>query len=793
MIATSAQQAEPQPATSSSPAVPEEVVGAAAAPEIMNSMDIGGMKNNSAEGGEAQQIIPQHLDNGNNQNTAFSPIDVDEQHKNLQQQLAQLQQLQFNNKFCFENNFPFFNLMNSLQNNGTAAGATSTTYTGANAAIGGPISNSTTSNSSSNESPTEGLTIDVSKLVNFLSMSAGAATSRNTTSTTVSGATSAGGVLNAANIGAAAMGAAGANPITNNGMTTHITPTDCSPTDSDINAFNMQFFQNQVLNFQQNNAQQHSSSPNNTFGTNSGVGIGTMNVQSLVEHQENSKMVHRGDNSSYQFHHNMQQQQMQGTNGYQQFNYNQNNGGNTNHMNHNRSGCRDNQHQMHNNYRGGSRSNYHSRNPSRSGEQQGCSSSEQPMYNQHREKSVTYWKNKQKENGQGGNMQTSNINRGGCGTNQNSTGGSCAAPGFINNQQQNQTTTNYDTFNGNNSGSGYNNDQNYNNNQQNQYNNSDMQNNINHNRWNTRPGGNQGDNGNNNNWGTMMNNNNSWNNITNQNNSYGNQNHNPNQQQQFHQNDFSVKKYQELLQKSYHSIVPASKNFNPSTDLPKDGRYSLQKKPTYSKQSFHSKNTTASYNGSGMGGDHGGDQHQPGHQNYNGNNSHQPKRFVCVFWISECTTSDNSYNHGAASYKQHYGFGNNKEQNLDFVVVKRILGKHGNNMRSIFEETGCKVRLRGRGSGFLEGPDRKESTEPLQLHVSCLENFEKYQQAVEMVTNLLTDIYDGYKRFCKRHSLPIPTGEDLQVRMEEVRRDDLKQANQAAQVQIPVAQQGVVQ
>eukprot|EP00392_Amoebophrya_sp_AT5.2_P003010 g3015.t1 len=57
----------------------------------------------------------------------------------------------------------------------------------------------------------------------------------------------------------------------------------------------------------------------------------------------------------------------------------------------------------------------------------------------------------------------------------------------------------------------------------------------------------------------------------------------------------------------------------------------------------------------------------------------------------------------------------------DFVVVKRILGRHGQNMRKVALECDAKVRLRGRGSGFLEGPQKLESEDQLQLHVSCQE------------------------------------------------------------------------
>merc|ERR1719401_2921706 len=70
------------------------------------------------------------------------------------------------------------------------------------------------------------------------------------------------------------------------------------------------------------------------------------------------------------------------------------------------------------------------------------------------------------------------------------------------------------------------------------------------------------------------------------------------------------------------------------------------------------------------------------------------------------------------------------EDDEEFCLVKRILGKAGNNMRRIAEDCNAKVRLRGIGSGFLEGSDGKEASMPLQLNVSCTE-FESYLDAVE--------------------------------------------------------------
>lgn len=105
----------------------------------------------------------------------------------------------------------------------------------------------------------------------------------------------------------------------------------------------------------------------------------------------------------------------------------------------------------------------------------------------------------------------------------------------------------------------------------------------------------------------------------------------------------------------------------------------------------------------------------------------------------------------------------------DFCLVKRLLGKSGNNMRRIAEDCNAKVRLRGIGSGFLEGKEGMEVNAPLQLHVSCT-GYESYCSAVDAVARLLSEIYKHYRRYCRSRNLPVPL---LRIQMEEVRRDDL--------------------
>lgn len=109
------------------------------------------------------------------------------------------------------------------------------------------------------------------------------------------------------------------------------------------------------------------------------------------------------------------------------------------------------------------------------------------------------------------------------------------------------------------------------------------------------------------------------------------------------------------------------------------------------------------------------------------------------------------------------------EDDQEFCLVKRILGKAGNNMRRIAEECAAKVRLRGIGSGFLEGSDGKEANMPLQLNVSCTD-YSNYAQAVDRVATLLKDLYKHYRRYARSKGMEPP---DVKINLEEVRRDDL--------------------
>merc|ERR1719223_1547837 len=103
------------------------------------------------------------------------------------------------------------------------------------------------------------------------------------------------------------------------------------------------------------------------------------------------------------------------------------------------------------------------------------------------------------------------------------------------------------------------------------------------------------------------------------------------------------------------------------------------------------------------------------------------------------------------------------ENDKEFQVARRIIGAKGANMKRIVRQTEAKIRLRGQGSGYFEGAGQKESSEPLQLCVSCTDA-EAYKTAVRQVEELLKRVYEEYAQFCRDTNKPVP---DLQINLSE--------------------------
>ena len=91
------------------------------------------------------------------------------------------------------------------------------------------------------------------------------------------------------------------------------------------------------------------------------------------------------------------------------------------------------------------------------------------------------------------------------------------------------------------------------------------------------------------------------------------------------------------------------------------------------------------------------------------------------------------------------------ENEPEFQVASKIIGSNGYNMKKIRNECNSevKLRLRGKGSGHKEGPQNKESDEPLHLCVSS-KTKEQLNKACFLVNKLFDKINEEYKLFCKK-------------------------------------------
>merc|ERR1712224_487419 len=96
------------------------------------------------------------------------------------------------------------------------------------------------------------------------------------------------------------------------------------------------------------------------------------------------------------------------------------------------------------------------------------------------------------------------------------------------------------------------------------------------------------------------------------------------------------------------------------------------------------------------------------------------------------------------------------EQDRAFNVLRKLLGDRGSHMKTIAENSGAKLRIRGRGSGFLEGPNQSEaSNEPLMICISA-ESWEGFEMAVKDVESLLERVHGQYRKHCHDRNLPVP-------------------------------------
>ena len=90
------------------------------------------------------------------------------------------------------------------------------------------------------------------------------------------------------------------------------------------------------------------------------------------------------------------------------------------------------------------------------------------------------------------------------------------------------------------------------------------------------------------------------------------------------------------------------------------------------------------------------------------------------------------------------------ENDKNFPVTRMIIGNSGKLLRDIlvencikFGDYTTKIRLRGKGSGYKEGPKNEESNDPLELCLSSLNMF-SYVKCSNEIENLLKKVYYQY-------------------------------------------------
>ena len=115
----------------------------------------------------------------------------------------------------------------------------------------------------------------------------------------------------------------------------------------------------------------------------------------------------------------------------------------------------------------------------------------------------------------------------------------------------------------------------------------------------------------------------------------------------------------------------------------------------------------------------------------------------------------------------------------DFQIARRLIGSKGCNMKNIIKECklsedgeGIKLRLRGKGSGYKEGPENKESDEMLHLCISS-KNSEEMKKACLLVDDLLNKINEDYKEYCQKNNV-MPVNSQIAVRIDNKTNNNFK-------------------
>jgi len=84
-----------------------------------------------------------------------------------------------------------------------------------------------------------------------------------------------------------------------------------------------------------------------------------------------------------------------------------------------------------------------------------------------------------------------------------------------------------------------------------------------------------------------------------------------------------------------------------------------------------------------------------------------------------------------------------------FNIKPKLIGIQGANVKHIHRETGARLQLRGKGSGFIEQTSGTEAFEPMFFHISSLteEGLEKAKQLVDDLIKTVKAEYEKFKQY----------------------------------------------
>ncbi|KAI1799407.1 hypothetical protein F4811DRAFT_565604 [Daldinia bambusicola] len=89
------------------------------------------------------------------------------------------------------------------------------------------------------------------------------------------------------------------------------------------------------------------------------------------------------------------------------------------------------------------------------------------------------------------------------------------------------------------------------------------------------------------------------------------------------------------------------------------------------------------------------------------------------------------------------------EEIRGFNLRAQIVGHGGSYVKHIQQETGCRVQIKGRGSGYLEASTNRESDDDMYLHVAGPDP-KMVEKAKELCEDLIANVKEQYEEFKSR-------------------------------------------